>query len=177
MAETTTLWWEMVEGPSLLQGDWLSGCFVPVIPADFDPGNTEEPEILVEVRNVIVLTQSCDLENDKAPFIAVCPIHTLSEWEAINPEYKKKGSWERVRQGRVEGLHMLAGLSGPQDNHDSLVVDFRQIYSLPIGYLKSHAERSGSRPRLRSPFLEHFAQAFARFFMRVGLPSDISRFT
>ena len=24
------------------------------------------------------------------------------------------------------------------------------------------------------PFLEHFSQAFARFFMRVGLPSSIS---
>lgn len=177
MVEATALWWDMVEGPSLLQGDYLSDCFVPVIPADFDPEQNEEPELLVEVRNVIVLTQSCDLENAKAPFVAVCPIYTLNEWEAINPEFKKKGNWERVRQGRVEGLHMLAGLAGPHNNHDSLVVDFRQIYSLPIDYLTTHAARSGQRPRLRSPYLEHFAQAFARFFMRVGLPSDIARFT
>jgi hypothetical protein len=26
---------------------------------------------------------------------------------------------------------------------------------------------------LRSPYLEHFSQTFARYFMRVGLPSDI----
>lgn len=177
MDQSTELWWEMVEGPSLLQGDWLPGCFVPIIPADFDPNTQAEPEILIEVRNVIVLTQSCDLENDKAPFVAVCPIHTLAEWESVNPEYKKKGTWERVRQGRIEGLHMLAGPTGPGNNSDALVVDFRQIYSLPIGYLKVHAARLGQRLRLRSPYLEHFAQAFARFFMRVGLPSDISRFT
>jgi hypothetical protein len=28
----------------------------------------------------------------------------------------------------------------------------------------------------RSPYLEHFSQAFARFFMRVGLPSTIPGF-
>lgn len=50
----------------------------------------------------------------------------------VNPKYRKKGDWERVRQGRVEGLHMLAGVMGPSDNVGSLVVDFRQIYSLPL---------------------------------------------
>ena len=57
-----------------------------------------------------------------------------------------------------------------------LVVDFREIFSLPIDYLKDHAVRLGPRWRLKSPFLEHFSQAFARFFMRVGLPSSIPEF-
>jgi hypothetical protein len=35
----------------------------------------------------------------------------------------------------------------------------------------------GNRWRLQSPFLEHFSQAFARFFMRVGLPSAVPPFT
>jgi hypothetical protein len=30
--------------------------------------------------------------------------------------------------------------------------------------------------RLQSPYLEHFSQAFARFFMRVGLPSAVPPF-
>lgn len=68
--------------------------------------------------------------------VAVCPLYDLAQWEAVNREYGKKGNWERVRQGRVEGLHMLASLQGPHNNTGSLVVDFRQIYSLPIGYLK-----------------------------------------
>ena len=47
------------------------------------------------------------------------------------------------------------------------------ISSLPFSYLTRHAEVRTNRHRLQSPFLEHFSQAFARFFMRVGLPSSI----
>jgi hypothetical protein len=56
------------------------------------------------------------------------------------------------------------------------MVDFREIYSLPFDYLVSRAAQLGPRWRLRSPYLEHFSQAFARFFMRVGLPSTIPPF-
>jgi hypothetical protein len=76
----------------------------------------------------------------------------------------------------VEGLHLLASPEHPQDNRDSLVVDFGQIVSLPIDYLTRHAESLKRRWRLNSPFLEHFSQSFARFFMRVGLPAGIAPF-
>ena len=105
--------------------------------------------------------------------MALCPIHSLSRFEEVNPNFKKKGQWEQVRKGRVEGLHLLASPDDPANNREALVVDFRQIYSLPFGYLTRHATALGNRHRLQSPFLEHFSQAFARFFMRVGLPSSI----
>ena len=35
------------------------------------------------------------------------------------------------------------------------------------------AASQGPRLRLNPPYREHLAQAFARFFMRVGLPVDI----
>jgi len=169
-------WWEGVEGNTLNQGDWLPGCHVPVLLSEFSPSEGSVIDIDLELRNIIVLTQSCDLENGKAPLVAVCPLYSLSEWEHTSEDFRAKGKWESVRQGRVEGLHLLAGTRGPEINSDSLVVDFRQIYSLPIGYLSAHAERIGTRARLKSPYLEHFAQAFARFFMRVGLPSNIATF-
>lgn len=59
----------------------------------------------------------------------------------------------------------------------SMVVDFGHIVSLPIDYLENHAALIGNRWRLGSPFLEHYSQAFARFFMRVGLPSGIAQFS
>lgn len=59
----------------------------------------------------------------------------------------------------------------------SLVVDFGNIVSLLIDYLEDHAAGMGDRWRLGSPFLEHYSQAFARFFMRVGLPSGIAQFS
>lgn len=70
---------------------------------------------------------------------------------------------------------MLAGFSG-SDNNDSLVVDFRQIYSLPINFLRNFAAKAEIRKRLKSPYLEHTAQSFGRFLMRVGLPSGIEQF-
>jgi hypothetical protein len=132
--------------------------------------------VQVEERDCIVLTQSCDLENDKAPFVALCPLFTLLDFEANNRSFTQKGVWERVRQGRVEGLHLLASPDDPANNRGSIVVDFRQIYSLPVSYLRRHATGLGPRWRLLSPYLEHLSQAFARFFMRVGLPSAIPPF-
>lgn len=98
------------------------------------------------------------------------------EFQQVNPDFARRGRWNEVRKGRVEGLHLLASPNDPSNNQDALVVDFRQIYSLPFAYLIRHADKIGSRWRLQSPFLEHFSQTFARFFMRVGLPSSIPEF-
>lgn len=126
--------------------------------------------------NLMVLTQSCDLENKKVDFVALCPVYSLTKFEEINPDYKKKGRWEEVRQGKREGLHLLPSPANPMNNREALLIDFRWIISLPFGYLIRHAVTRGKRFRLQSPYLEHFSQAFARFFMRVGLPTAIPRF-
>jgi hypothetical protein len=171
--------WSKIETRVLAQGDHLPGCFVPILPADFSETvavGGETQRVPVSVVNLMVMTQSCDLENNKAPFVACCPIHTLLEFEAENPGFNNS-RWEQVRIGRVEGLHLLAGFTAPESNRDALVVNFRQIFSLPIEYLSSRASAMGPRWRLDSPYLEHFSQAFARFFMRVGLPSSIPSYT
>lgn len=64
----------------------------------------------------------------------------------------------------------------PQEARAALLVDFRAIYSLPFAYLSRQAQQLGNRWRLRSPYLEHFSQAVARSFMRVGLPSAVPEF-
>lgn len=50
------------------------------------------------------------------------------------------------------------------------------IVTLPYEYVLKHASNLNDRWRLKSPYLEHFSQAFARLFMRVGLPSAIPPF-
>lgn len=166
--------WSNVTGSALLQGDYLLNCPVPALTEVTD--DTEEQSFLVSVYDLIVMTQSCDLENGKAAFVAMCPIYTLAEFEEVNPSFTRKGEWENVRKGRIEGLHLLGALNDPANNRESLVVDFREIYSLPFSFLSQIAEQQGNRSRLKSPYLEHFSQAFARFFMRVGLPSVIPPF-
>jgi len=41
------------------------------------------------------------------------------------------------------------------------------------GILEELVTHTGKRLRLCPPYREHLAQAFARFFMRVGLPQDV----
>jgi hypothetical protein len=125
---------------------------------------------------LIVLTQSCDLENKTVEFVAFSPVSTLANFERSNPEFLRKGRWEEVRKGRIEGLHLLASPDNSSENRQCLVADFGHIVSLPFAYACRHASVLGDRPRLVSPFLEHFSQGFARFFMRVGLPASIAPF-
>ncbi len=168
-------WWTGINGGGLAQGDLLRQCMMPVFceePRTTNEEATSEQEVYR--ADLIIVTQSCDLENNKASFVALCPIHTLPAFEAVNPKFARKGEWESVRKGRVEGLHLLSSPEHPADNRAALVVDFGHIVGLPVGYLSGHAATLGDRWRLDSPFLEHFSQAFARFFMRVGLPSAIA---
>ena len=166
--------WVKVTESNLRQGDYLTDCAVPIF---LDPSVTSETqEVPIDVFDLIVLTQSCDLEQNKVRLVAMCPIYSIKAFEKRNPEFTKKGKWNEVRKGKMEGLHMLGPLNNPTNNSESLVVDFREIYSLPFEYLVKHAKELDLRWRLKSPFLEHFSQAFARFYMRVGLPSTIPEF-
>lgn len=173
MANTDNGWWVEIEERDLAQRDYLPRCFVPFFKPDYGMGQTTQ-DVPVKEYDCIVVTQSCDLKHDKAPLVALCPVYAITRYEEVNPKLKTR--WEAVRQGRVEGLHLIASMIDPNDNRGCLVADFREIYSLPIAYLQDHASRLGRRWRLCSPFLEHFSQAFARFFMRVGLPSSIPPF-
>lgn len=164
--------WEEISTDKLAQGDFLPACSVPIVPPDFK-ADAGPAKVRIDVIDLIVMTQSCDLENNKATLVACCPIHSILRFEEFTPALKKSGEWERVRQGRVEGLHLLGSTTKPDDKWGAFVVDFRGIYSLPVGYMTQHARSMPSRWRLLSPYLEHFSQAFARFFMRVGLPSPI----
>lgn len=98
-------WWQFVVGQSLAQGDLLHGCLVPLFNPDLSP-DLPVSDVIVKEYDCIVVTQSCDLENNKAPLVALCPTHSLMQFEEINPRYKQKGQWEQVRQGRVGGLSM-----------------------------------------------------------------------
>ena len=171
--------WESVVGTTIRQGDYLPACLVPVFPADFAQQDNAPVTVTTREYDLIVVTQSCDLEHGKATFVALCPIWSVIEFEKAqddHPRSKWRYHWNNVRKGRMPSLHLLASPSKPADTDQALVVDFREIHSLPLSYLSRRARDVGKRWRLRSPFLEHFSQAFARCFMRVGLPSSIPEF-
>jgi hypothetical protein len=167
----------------LRQGDLLPGCSIPEFPPDFAVAEKAALVVQVDQADLIVITQSCDLEHGALSLVAMCPVWSIPAFEAAQAAFGRSSSakawrdyWNNVRKGRSSSLHLLASPTNPTDARSALVVDFRAIYSLPFAYLAGHAAQVGDRWRLRSPFLEHFSQAFARSFMRVGLPSSIPEF-
>ncbi|MCG6157109.1 hypothetical protein [Rubinisphaera margarita] len=171
-------WWEEVSGEDLCQGDLLPKCLVPIYGAgDLSIGEngTGEGDVELIESDLIVVTQSCDLANKKVEFVALCPVNSIQELEDAGT-LQRRGAWEEVRKGRVAGRHLLSSPVHPANNRECLVVDFGHIVSLPVDHLSSKAAGMTARWRLKSPFLEHFSQSLARFFMRVGLPSDIEPF-
>lgn len=170
--------WANISGPELRQGDLLQRCVVPLLDATFGEGEGSHEVQLAEVR-LAILTQSCDLvirpgkSQPKATSVALCRVYTLEEFDSVRSDFRTPKAREDARTGRIEGVHLLHSLSDQNDNQTVLIAHFREIFSLPFAYLQRHAESLPNRPRLQSPYLEHFAQGFARFFMRVGLPLDI----
>lgn len=171
--------WAKSTEQTLRQGDYLPECLVPVPTSDFDlkARAGETIELPCEEYDLIVVTQSCDLVNEPNPrFIVLCPIYSVAEFEEVNEKFRKRGMWNNVLKGRVAGLHLLASPTDPANNRETLVVDFGEIYSLPYDYLARRVSDLEGHWRLMPPYLEHFSQAFARHFMRVGLPADIPKF-
>lgn len=96
----------------------------------------------------IVMSQSCDLANSKLKVVLVCPYWSLGELGEQHHDFLLPKTQEEIRRG----------------------------YSIPYDFLKQLANDQGKRLRLLSPYKEHLAQAFARVFMRVGLPEDLPPF-
>ncbi len=162
-------WYELVQGSDLAQGDVLRAC--PI----FHPlENNEYDEIM---SDVVVLSQTCDLVNDKLTLVLVCPVFPLSLMMQSAEFLKSKRVREALRRGNFPGFHLLNRCEFPGFESDYLVCDFRSIYSIHLSVAKSQLVQTKERLRLRSPYREHLAQALARFLMRVGLPVDIPPFS
>ena len=115
------------------------------------------------------MTQSCDLQRDSAPEVLLCGLYRRS---AIPKEHKlsKYENLEHARKGSM-AFHLLAECELPDFQRELTVVDFRRVYTLPFAFVLQHANKLHLRPL--PPYREHLSQAFARYFMRVGLPIEM----
>jgi hypothetical protein len=166
-------WYTFVNGSELEQGDILLNCPV-FIPADDVLLQEDDPVAFEwEDRDVVVMTQSCDLEkgHEKVTEVLLCGLWQKSEIRTGHLATPK--GLEDARRGHLPASHLLAPCELPGFQRDISVVDFRRVYSLPVEYLRRLAVAKGDRIRILPPYREHLAQAFARYFMRVGLPVAI----
>ena len=90
--------------------------------------------------------------------------------------FGKRTGWEEARKGRHPSFHVLNRCGLPGHERDFLLVDFTRVFTVDTSLVRELAATQGARLRLNPPYREHLAQAFARFFMRVGLPVDIPPF-
>lgn len=187
-------WYEVVDANTkLTQGDIIISC--PVVVWDSNPiplGDNQETETLksavtVIKADVLVMTQACDLENNKVKNVILCPHISLEEYKKGWQETMQKNSqstnskaWSKfcdgIKNGYIWNLAMLNEGTIEELSLTHRVVDFQDVYTIPRTFLESLLQTRGQpRLRLRPPYREHLSQAFARFFMRVGLPVGVTK--
>lgn len=165
-------WYAPVSGDEIQQGDIIDACpvFSPRI-ADVDESNSPCQFDWAE-HDVIVMSQSCDLVKgcEKAKSVVICPLWRFSALAGSHVS-KPKG-FEECRRGSLPALHLLGESTVSGFERELRIVDFHQIWSLPVAFVRQRLARL-IHLRLLPPYREHLSQAFARYFMRVGLPEGI----
>ena len=168
-------WFELVSGEDLEQGDILESCPVFLPPDDLAEGPLEQARFRFEERDVIVMSQTCDLVKGRRKLteVLLCAVWLKSQLKTGH--VSTDAGMEDARRGNLPAFHVLNECLLPESEREFRVVDFRRVHALPISFVRKRAERT-PHLRLLPPYREHLSQAFARYFMRVGLPSDVPPF-
>lgn len=166
-------WYEIVEGSKLSQGDIIESCPVIIIPSVQNVSEGDELEAISIEIDVIIMTQACDLEQGNVESVILCGLTPTRNVKTKSGKTPNQGYFKEVKDGKVVALHLLSDFQSDELKREHYCVDLRQLYSLPLKTLELIAGSKGKRLRLLPPYREHLSQAFARVFMRVGLPSDI----
>lgn len=182
-------WYESVEPESpLTQGDFILDC--PTLswktgPLDKDIEDTLENRVEGIACNLVVMTQACDLAESKVQIVTLCEHFSVDEYQDVWKETEiarkqvpSNKSWEKhwveIEAGKVWHKSMLNADSSL--NIPIRIVDFYHVVTLPREFIEKHLrDRGTKRPCLLAPYREYLSQAFARFYMRVGLPTPIDR--
>lgn len=173
-------WYEKIaQFDSFEQGDFFDD--IPIIvPSRWDVDeNAGNPALqaLAERHNLVLMTQSCDLiKYNESDQVLLCPRLDYVKAKEKQRSFEGTNGWRNLVAGRIVGAHILNKSTIEGHRFDYQIVDMRRVFSLPIEFLKGYSRsHAASRIRLLPPYREHLAQAFARQFMRVGLPIDLPR--
>ena len=166
-------WYQVENWNDLEQGDLIPKCPIIVPPknlssilASSKSGQSLESPLLIEFADLIIMSQSCDLANGKITQVLLC-----AHFPASNHPKPDRVS---IRKEQRPALHMIEKCGIQGFDFEKRVVDFRTVFTLPKGFVNEFTRKAGKRVRLLSPYKEHLSQAFARYFMRVGLPRPLN---
>lgn len=166
-------WYSIINrSEEILQGDIFQDCPIFVPSGEIEDQHIQGEQIEYEV---IVMSQSCDLENNNVEIVLVCPIYPLKNLQEQSDFYKSSRGRRALEQGNTPGYHVLNVCDESDFERSHYFVDFRNVFGVHISVLKQLATSQEKRLRILPPYREHLAQAFARFFMRVGLPINLEK--
>jgi hypothetical protein len=120
----------------------------------------------------VVLTQACDLAQDKTTRVVVAPVHAAAELVAQGI-LKANVIRDQVRRGHVFGWYFLPAAPAPIDLAES-IVDPRELHTIERRTLE-YLVGAGKRVcRIQTPWREHLAQHFATTCTRIALPEPFA---
>jgi hypothetical protein len=159
--------YEQPTAAGLSQGDILADCPILVWKLAPPPLDLNVPPE-VRIIRVVVLTQACDLAQDKTTRVVVAPVHDAAELVARNI-LKAGAIRDQVRRGQVFGWYFLPAAPAPINLAES-IVDLRELHTIERRTLE-YLVGAGKRVcRIRTPWREHLAQHFANTYTRIALP-------
>ena len=114
------------------RGNPVSGRCDRRLPSDHDPDLATRlgADVASETWTirVVVLTQACDLAQDKTTRVVVAPVHEAAELVARNI-LKAGAIRDQVRRGQVFGWYFLPAASAPINLAES-IVDLRELHTI-----------------------------------------------
>jgi hypothetical protein len=148
------------------QGDLIDECPVLAIHA-FDVARPGEVAVKATPQRVVVLTQTCDLANEKT--LAANVLETFDAQFLIDQQIFKPADVKGpLRAGRIWGWYFL-----PADaalGLGEMIVDLRRWHTVRLDMLRDLCRAGRRRGRIQPPYREHLAKHFADTFSRIGLP-------
>jgi len=106
-------WYQIIKGgDEITQGDIIKNCYIPIPGESFYEAilaESSEPSGSVDINSgdFIILTQACDIINDKIDSIVMCPVWALSFLMKKDSYYNSKNGRESIRQGKEPAYHLL----------------------------------------------------------------------
>jgi hypothetical protein len=171
----------------LSQGDILKDCQYLVIPDDLELKEDGAHNFDIDIyERVIVMSNSCDLDQEKIGLVLLCPVYELHAYceklipgEFINLGEKKK-FMDKIRnfkreifENAREGYFLLGECGIEEPATEPLFIDFGNAYSLPLTYIKSFVKSDSvnrKRPQVIDPVRRELLAKFGEFYMRENEP-------
>jgi hypothetical protein len=143
----TFAWYCEISSSNVIeQGDMIPDC--PIILPPEELLLDEVQKVDAKLIDSIVMSQSCDLENNKIQIVLVCPYFSLKTFVDNLPYSSHKQirkTIDNLKKGFLPGYHLLNKFEVENAFSDYFVVDFRNVYGIHIDSLRKIAKSIESR--------------------------------